>query len=36
MDYGGKRNGDGQGFAVFGKVISGMEIAIKFHKKPRE
>lgn len=36
MDYGGKRNPDGQGFAVFGKVISGMDIAQKIHKQPRE
>ncbi len=27
LDYGGKRNPDGQGFAVFGKVIKGMEVA---------
>ena len=26
LDYGGKRNPDGQGFAAFGKVIKGMEI----------
>jgi peptidyl-prolyl cis-trans isomerase A (cyclophilin A) len=26
LDFGGKRNPDGQGFAAFGKVISGMEI----------
>ena len=25
LDYGGKRNPDGQGFAAFGKVIDGME-----------
>lgn len=25
LDFGGKRNPDGQGFAVFGRVISGME-----------
>jgi peptidyl-prolyl cis-trans isomerase A (cyclophilin A) len=27
LDYGGKRNPDGQGFAAFGKVVSGMEVA---------
>ena len=27
MDFGGKRNPDGQGFAVFGKVIVGMDVA---------
>ena len=26
LDFGGNRNPDGQGFAVFGRVISGMEI----------
>lgn len=26
LDYGGKRNADGQGFAAFGKVIEGMHI----------
>jgi peptidyl-prolyl cis-trans isomerase A (cyclophilin A) len=27
LDYGGERNPDGQGFAAFGKVIRGMEVA---------
>lgn len=26
LDYGGKRNPDGQGFAAFGKVIKGMDL----------
>ena len=26
MDFGGKRNADGQGFAVFGRVVGGMDI----------
>lgn len=26
LDFGGKRNTDGQGFAAFGKVISGMDV----------
>ena len=29
LDYGGKRNSDGQGFAAFGQVIKGMEIVKK-------
>ena len=29
LDYGGKRNPDGQGFAAFGQVIKGMEIVKK-------
>ena len=32
LDYGGKRNKDGNGFAAFGKVINGMEIVNKIHK----
>jgi peptidyl-prolyl cis-trans isomerase A (cyclophilin A) len=32
LDYGGKRNPDGQGFAAFGKVISGMDIVQKIHQ----
>lgn len=29
LDFGGRRNPDGQGFAAFGRVISGMEIVKK-------
>ena len=29
LDYGGKRNPDGQGFADFGHVLKGMEIVKK-------
>lgn len=29
LDFGGKRNPDGQGFAAFGKVVSGMELVIE-------
>ena len=29
LDYGGKRNPDGQGFAAFGQVLKGMEIVKK-------
>ena len=29
LDYGGRRNPDGQGFAAFGQVIKGMEIVKK-------
>ena len=31
LDYGGRRNPDGQGFAAFGKVTRGMEIVRKIH-----
>jgi peptidyl-prolyl cis-trans isomerase A (cyclophilin A) len=29
LDYGGARNADGQGFAAFGRVVSGMDVALK-------
>lgn len=29
LDYGGKRNPDGQGFAAFGKVVAGMDVVRK-------
>lgn len=29
LDFGGNRNGDGQGFAAFGKVIEGMDVVRK-------
>jgi peptidyl-prolyl cis-trans isomerase A (cyclophilin A) len=31
LDYGGRRNKDGQGFAAFGKVIKGMDVVRKIH-----
>lgn len=34
MNFGGKRNADGQGFAVFGRVIGGMDVVEKIHKSP--
>ena len=36
LDYEGKRNPDGQGFAAFGKVINGMEVVKKIHRLPVE
>jgi len=36
LDYGGRRNPDGQGFAAFGKVVSGMEVVKKIHQQPTE
>ncbi|WP_291103273.1 MULTISPECIES: peptidylprolyl isomerase [unclassified Flavobacterium] len=32
LDYGGKRNKDGQGFAAFGKVINGMGVVKKIQQ----
>lgn len=34
LDFGGGRNPDGQGFAAFGRVISGMEIVQAIHRAP--
>ncbi|MEP7367599.1 MAG: peptidylprolyl isomerase, partial [Acidobacteriota bacterium] len=34
LDYGGKRNPDGQGFAVFGRVIRGMDVVHKIQDSP--
>jgi peptidyl-prolyl cis-trans isomerase A (cyclophilin A) len=34
LDYGGARNGDGQGFAAFGKVVDGMDVVYKIHQSP--
>lgn len=31
LDFGGKRNPDGQGFAVFGRVTGGMDVVKKIH-----
>ena len=34
LDFGGRRNPDGQGFAVFGRVIKGMDVARGIQKRP--
>lgn len=34
LDYGGKRNPDGQGFAAFGRVIAGMDVVRTIHRQP--
>ena len=34
LDFGGKRNPDGQGFAAFGKVIRGIDIVRKIQNQP--
>ena len=36
LDFGGKRNPDGQGFAAFGKVTKGMDVVKKIHQQPAE
>lgn len=36
LDFGGRRNPDGQGFAAFGKVIKGMDLVRKIHALPAE
>jgi peptidyl-prolyl cis-trans isomerase A (cyclophilin A) len=32
LDYGGTRNADGQGFAVFGRVVRGMDVIRRIHQ----
>jgi peptidyl-prolyl cis-trans isomerase A (cyclophilin A) len=36
LDFGGKRNPDGQGFAAFGRVVRGMEVARRIQQSPVE
>jgi len=36
LDFGGKRNPDGQGFAAFGKIIKGMDVVKKIHSLKAE
>jgi peptidyl-prolyl cis-trans isomerase A (cyclophilin A) len=35
LDFGGKRNPDGQGFAAFGRVMKGMDVVAKIWRSPR-
>jgi peptidyl-prolyl cis-trans isomerase A (cyclophilin A) len=34
MDFGGRRNPDGQGFAAFGRVVRGMDVVKAIHASP--
>jgi peptidyl-prolyl cis-trans isomerase A (cyclophilin A) len=36
LDFGGRRNPDGQGFAAFGKVVGGMDVVRKIHQQPAD
>ncbi|MBO0701202.1 MAG: peptidylprolyl isomerase [Zavarzinella sp.] len=36
LDFGGKRNPDGQGFAAFGRVVNGMDVVKKIQKSPAD
>jgi len=36
LDFEGKRNPDGQGFAAFGKVAAGMPVVNKIHQRPTD
>jgi len=36
LDFGGERNTDGQGFAAFGQVVSGMDVVRKIQNKPAD
>lgn len=36
LNFGGKRNPDGQGFAAFGRVVRGMDVVRKIHGQPAD
>ena len=36
LDFGGARNPDGQGFAAFGRIVSGMDVVRAIHKAPAD
>ncbi len=36
LDFGGKRNPDGQGFAAFGRVVKGMDVVRKIQMLPSD
>ena len=36
LDFGATRNADGQGFAVFGQVVSGMDVVRAIHESPAD
>jgi peptidyl-prolyl cis-trans isomerase A (cyclophilin A) len=36
LDFGANRNPDGQGFAVFGRVVDGMEVVRAIHEAPAD
>jgi peptidyl-prolyl cis-trans isomerase A (cyclophilin A) len=36
LDFGGRRNPDGQGFAVFGRVVKGMDVVRRIHTGPAD
>jgi peptidyl-prolyl cis-trans isomerase A (cyclophilin A) len=36
LDYGGKRNPDGQGFAAFGRVVAGMDVVSMIQNEPAD
>lgn len=36
LDFGGMRNADGQGFAVFGRVVAGMDVVRAVHRAPTD
>jgi peptidyl-prolyl cis-trans isomerase A (cyclophilin A) len=36
LDFGGRRNPDGQGFAAFGRVVDGMEVVRAIQRQPAD
>ena len=36
LDFGGRRNSDGQGFAAFGQVVEGMDVVLRINRAPAD
>ena len=36
LDFGGRRNPDGQGFAAFGRVVAGMDVVRQIQRRPAD
>jgi peptidyl-prolyl cis-trans isomerase A (cyclophilin A) len=36
LDFGGRRNPDGQGFAAFGRVVEGMDVVKAIQARPAQ
>jgi peptidyl-prolyl cis-trans isomerase A (cyclophilin A) len=36
LDFGGRRNPDGQGFAAFGRVVKGLDVMVRIQARPAQ
>ena len=36
LNFGGRRNSDGQGFAAFGQVVEGMDVVLRINRAPAD